>query len=201
MRTHRRAGPGKQEGFTLIEIIVSLSITAVLLVIVLSALTLGIRSWEKGASGVEKAFLRRALEARLSREAGSIYPYRQKDEGLLFSGKENSLGFVTTAMISNDLPWGGAKWVCYSSGKNGVTIREKTVPSKDVRQDKGGGLIELGPEVKELHFKYLGPDGWEADWDANEKNALPEAVSVWISFRDKKWDMPLIIPVNTKMPG
>lgn len=173
----------RERGFTLIETLLAMSILVMIIAIVLSAFRLGIRSWEKGEAAVDSTAARRAILSRLEMDAGSMYPYSQDSEiakdgtAQLFSAAEGSLGFVT---VSRSL----AKRVYYSVDSTGLTVREKIVPTADPDASEGGRLIELAPEVNGVRFEYLGPSGWEDDWEGGQEKSLPNAVRAKFSFRD-----------------
>lgn len=178
----------EERGFTLVETIVTLVILVILLGIVLSAMRLGIRSWEKGEAVIENAGSKRTITSKLAGEISSAYPYKENTDGgeaVLFRGGSKTIGFVTiNGSGLSGLPWGGAKWVYYSVRDGKLTVREKTVPGVNAGADEGGRLIELDRGVAAILFEYLGEGGWEGSWDANGKNGLPEAVRIKISFSD-----------------
>lgn len=187
-------------GFTLIETIVTLVILVMVLGIVLSAMRLGIRSWEKGEAVIEGVAARMTVTSKLSGEIGSLYPFTVKTDGadaVLFRGGSKAFGFVTVSGSGiHGLPWGGARWEYYSVRDGKLTVREKTVPGVNVEADDGGRLVELDSGVAEIAFEYLGKDGWEGSWDASDKKALPEAVRIMISFNDGRKAITETVPVG-----
>jgi prepilin-type N-terminal cleavage/methylation domain-containing protein len=188
-----------ERGFTLLETILTMVILVVILGIVLSAMRIGIRSWEKGEAAAEDAASIRAITSRLSKEIGSAYPYKDRTDGavrVLFTGGPGALGFVTVSQGLPGLPWGGAKWVYYSVRDGVFTVREKTVPAAGALKDEGGRLNELDRDVAAVSFEYLGADGWEKSWDAEDKKALPASVRVSISFSDGRKAV-----TETALPG
>ncbi|MBI5236993.1 MAG: prepilin-type N-terminal cleavage/methylation domain-containing protein [Deltaproteobacteria bacterium] len=200
----------EERGFTLVETIVTLVILVIILGIVLSAMRLGIRSWEKGEAVMENAAARRTITSKLAGEISSAYPYKEKTDGgetVLFIGGSKTIGFVTVSGSGlSGLPWGGAKWVYYSVRDGKLTVREKTVPGVDVEADEGGRLIELDEGVAGIAFEYLNKDEWEGSWDANEKKGLPTAVKIKVSFSDGRKAATETVPVGLthdrqKVPG
>jgi len=176
-----------EHGFTLLETLLTLSILVVMLGIVFSAMRMGIRSWEKGDAAAEEMAAVRAITSKLEREIGSAYPYRDMADGtdtVLFTGASEELGFVTVSPGHSGLPWGGARWVYYSLQGDILTVREKTIPSAGVFRDEGGALMELDRKIDRLAFEYLGEDGWENSWSADDRKALPSSVRVIITFTD-----------------
>lgn len=192
-------GRGKRDerGFTLIETILTLAILSAMLVIVFSAMRIGLKSWEKGEAAAEDGAATRTVASKLSREIGSAYPYKERIDGnikVLFTGGSKELGFVTVAPGLPGLPWGGAKWVHYSLQDDLLTVREKTVPAVDTQKDKGGRLTELDKGVDSLSFEYLGENGWEKSWDVEEEKSFPSSIRVNISYRDGR--KPINAPIS-----
>ena len=93
-----------RQGFTLLEVMLGLAITAIVMVILLAALRMGHRSQEKGLARGDLAQRMRIVSDRLSWMLGGAYPFRYTDPDddrkklLLFRGQESSLEFVTTAV-------------------------------------------------------------------------------------------------------
>ncbi len=174
-----------QAGFTLLETLLTLSIMTLMLGIVFSALRLGVRAWEKGEVIAENASVKRYLVSRLVREVGSMYPYTTK-EGYLLRGTSKSLGFVTTCGTGEGVPWGGAKWVYYSLGDGGLTVREKILPDTNAMENVGGRVVELGPDVSDISFEYMGDEGWGDTWDTNAKKGTPRALRAKFEFKDRR---------------
>jgi len=197
----RVPGPLRDErAFTLIEVMLSLSILVVMIGLVLSALRLGQRSMEKGEKAMDEAALRRFVVSRLSSDVASMYPYVETSYGekktFLFSGKERELGFVTTYHAgSTGMPWGGASFVQYSVGEGGLSIKEKTVPfaPADIRQDDRS--FDLGQGVSDVRFSYLGPGGWQSKWDTGASKRLPLAVRAIFTFKDGTAPLVVTVPV------
>lgn len=176
-----------ERGFTLIETILTLAILSAMLVIVFSALRIGLKSWEKGEAAAEDGAATRTITSKLAREISSAYPYKERKDGnvrVLFTGGSTELGFVTVAPGLPGLPWGGAKWVHYSRRDDVFTVREKTIPAADTEKDKGGRTTELDKGVDTLSFEYLGENGWEKSWDVEEEKSLPSSIRVNISYKD-----------------
>lgn len=179
-----------ERGFTLIETLLTLTILGVLVVLLLSAMRLGLRSWEKGEASVEEISVRRHLFSKLTGEMASVYPYSLKSEGqkqYAFRGDSESIGFVTASpSIRPGRPDGGIKWVSYSLSEDGLFVREKVITSENLMEESGGYLSEIEPDVKKVSFEYKGDSGWEKTWDIESKKELPKAVKVLVNFKDGK---------------
>ncbi len=191
------AGTGDERGFTLIEVLLSLSILVVMIGLVLSALRLGQRSMEKGEKAMDEAAARRFIVKRLSSDVSSMLLYAEQGLGdrknYLFKGLEGQLAFVTTYHAgSTGMPWGGASYVIYSMGGKGLTLTEKTVPFAEPEAKQEGRTFELGPSISGVRFSYLGESGWMTRWDPALRKRLPLAVRAEFSFGDAA---PLVVTV------
>lgn len=189
-----------EEGFTLIETILALSILVVMLGLVISSLRLGYRSWEKGEGAVDGAASRRFIAMRFSEDAGSMYLYVQKNDvgaSYPFSGLEHELGFVTVHRTGmTGAPWGGARYVLYTAGEGGLTVTEKTVPFSYERKHREEKPFVLEAEVKSVSFEYMGEDGWVKRWDVMAGKRLPAAVRARFSFNNDGRPLVVTVPVG-----
>ncbi len=91
----------QQAGFTLLELLISLTITAVIVTIVFGGLRVGVRAWEKGERDIEFQDRYRNVLNLLRRQIISVYipPENTKPETeqtlFYFAGERNSLSFVS----------------------------------------------------------------------------------------------------------
>lgn len=173
-----------QRGFTLLETVLALSITAVLLLMALSAMRLGISSWERGGDLLDRSALKRNIIHRLEREMTSVYPFvlNEKEKRTAFLGKSGAVGFVTAASTPSEIP--GARWVYYSYGEKGLEVREKHLTAEDLPSFEDGELVEAEPEVKGISFEYLGRDGWSSEWEPR-KDEIPRALKAEFLLKDE----------------
>jgi len=195
-------------GLTLVEAIIALTVTALVVGILLSALRLGHRSEEKGLERQELSQRVRILSDRLSWLLRGAYPYfaGEKDEMVLyFSGSPDSVGFVTTSV---DRTAGaledraGLKWVrIFAEEGRGLVTEEKVYFGKDVFESGGGRQYVLDPTVKKVEFQYLdvdekeGVEEWVEEWDPENRKYLPSAVRVSIVLKEKEGEylMPPVV--------
>jgi len=184
----------QNRGFTLIELVIALSLSAVVVIILLAAMRLAYKSQAKGAEKVEMAQKIRLLEDRITWLLRGAYPYYVKktdEERIFFKGESDQIGFVTSSVDSygkgpEDLP--GLKWVSFFTDREGLQMREKVFFLEDVFEDDGGKVYLLDPEVKTLELEYYDiPENekqgdWVSEWDPEDKTYLPEAVKFTITL-------------------
>ncbi|GBE03816.1 general secretion pathway protein J [bacterium BMS3Abin09] len=173
---------GKQEsGFTLIELIVSITILGMIAVIIAQGFHLGFKAWEKGEAEIETVQTIRVLSGLIFQQLKSSYPYKIKidDENVVvFKGDANSMMFVTT--LAAPYP-GGFKWVRYLHKDGILYYKEGFLPDKELLDNIPGDEEILETEVEEVSFQYYSKeeDKWKESWDFSDK--LPGSVKVLIS--------------------
>jgi general secretion pathway protein J len=205
----------KNKGFTLVELVIALTLSVVIFVILLSAMRLAYKSQEKGAERIEVDQKIRVMGDRITWLLRGAYPFFIKktvdrDQKLYFEGESDKIGFVTSSVDSygkgpEDLA--GLKWVSIFIDNEGLKMREKVFFLEDVFDDDGGKVYLLDPEVKKLEFEYYDlPEDetegdWVSDWDPDEKDYIPTAVKFKITFEHegKTVVMPeIIVRINAQ---
>jgi general secretion pathway protein J len=88
----------KQRGFTLLEMVIGITLLGFVLVLLYGGLRLGTRSWDAGEKSVETASRQAAMTGYLRRQIGLTYPLRWKnDDGaeiIAFEGERDSVRFA-----------------------------------------------------------------------------------------------------------
>ena len=205
----------KNKGFTLIELVIALTLSVVIVVILLAAMRLAYKSQAKGAERIEIDQKIRVMGDRITWLLRGAYPFfikktADRDQKLYFEGESDKIGFVTTSVDSygkgpEDLA--GLKWVSVFIDSEGLKMREKVFFLEDVFDDDGGKVYLLDPEVKKLEFEYYDiPEDetqgdWVSEWDSDEKEYIPSAVKFKITFEHegKTIVMPeIIVRINAQ---
>lgn len=196
-----------RNGFTLLELLISISLSVVIIVIVFASLRLGYKSQAKGIERGEVSQKMRVLGDRITWLIRGLYPLSLNlpdGEKNYFEGKSDRIGLVTTSVDTygqgpEDIA--GLKWISIFVDTKGLQVREKVFFLEDVFDDSGGKLFVLDPAVKKLGFEYFDlPEdekqgSWVSEWDADDKGYLPAAVMVKLSFEHNRetYEMPDII--------
>lgn len=192
-------------GFTLIEMILAISIFSLIAVILYGALYLGRRAVEKGTLSTEAAQKERMLGSFLSGYVRSAFPYRAsaQDPSVFFNGESSSLAFVSA--LSRGLGGRGmAKVTVAWDGRQGSALTlEEEMPVRVFGVESSGGYrnrMVLYPEVDEFRVDYLSPDDtqdqWVERWDGAEKKTLPRAVRFRLRAAgrpEREWVLPVMI--------
>lgn len=168
-----------RRGFTLIELVLSTSLVALVLLIALSSLSFGTRLWESGYRVADQGWVKRYFLASFQNDIASAYSYRDKD-GILFRGTPTHLAFVSASAVAG-VPWGGVRLVEYEFENRRLVTKESLLPLSEERSVPRE--IELSKEVEDIRFSYLGSSGWVDEWDGMEIDELPLAVKAAVIIK------------------
>jgi len=203
--------PQNALGFTLIEVVLALSIFALIGAVLYGAFSLSHRAVEKSQASFEDNQKLRSFTDLLGSYIRSAYPYRQsaQDTTVLFDGQEDQLTFVSSislAMGGRGMAKIRVAWEAAENGEGPIQLEEEVPLRLNRNEDLNpGGLrsdVVIQERVKELRFAYLDPKSeeeiWEERWDGREKLALPRAVRLSYRNHDGKeirWVFPVMISV------
>jgi general secretion pathway protein J len=196
-----------RQGFTLLELLLAVSLSVVLFLIIFSAMRLGHKSSQKGIERADLTQRNRILIDRLAWLIRGAYPYfvnKVDEQKIFFEGKSDSMGFVTSSTDSYEKgpeDIAGLKWARLFVDSEGLKVREKVFYLQDVFDDKDGKVYLLDPEVKGIEFEYYEiPEGekegsWTSDWAPEDKQNIPSAVRIKliVERNGKKIEMPEMI--------
>ncbi|MCP4714394.1 MAG: prepilin-type N-terminal cleavage/methylation domain-containing protein [Deltaproteobacteria bacterium] len=204
-------------GFTLIEMVLAVSIFAMIIVVIFSSFRVGIRSWERGERNIEFNQRLRSVAELLFREISSTYPYKitpgqldKHKEYIAFFGKADTLKFVSYANLQKRS--GGLSlielWVDEDEGLKlgeGAAFASNASELDDVelRDDELSAVVF--PEVVKIEFRYYerkkkeDEGEWVERWDPRDKkHRLPHSVEVSMSMvmpNEQEMTRRLVIPI------
>ena len=185
-RNPERSG---EAGFTLLELLVSMTILALIFVTVLGAIQVGSKSWESGEQRAEENLRTRTLFDTLARELTMLYPLRVKDqdkEVVAFRGNPDSLSFATLPESYGAEPFSHMiRVVTYALEPERGLVATESYPligGGDASGPQGGRVKGLDERVSEARFRYLVPEGkpdeklpptWRDFWDPSQDDEVP----------------------------
>jgi general secretion pathway protein J len=192
---------GRAPAFTLVEVMVTLTILGFVLLMIFGVFRLGLSAWAKGESIKEDYQRIRIASQLLSRQMKSAVPYKiksQKAEGdfLAFEGKARSLKFVSALSLKSRKA-SGLVYVVYEfqeGGKGGgrFLIYERKAINKNFMDEEPSeeAKVTLFEGLEDVRFEYYQEEdpeknragGWVEEWDAKEEKQLPRAWRVSLSF-------------------
>ena len=103
----------RHRGFTLLETLVGLTLLGVMLILIYSALNVGLRAWDSGEKRVSEASRQRVVQSFLRRDLGQIFPVRWRgipESRIAFEGAKDDLKFVTMLTLGAAAREGGFQW-------------------------------------------------------------------------------------------
>ncbi len=170
------------QGFTLLELMLAITLMGIVVVIISSGFRLGINAWEKGEFEAIELQRLRILSGLMSQQIKSAFPYEMKIESedvLIFRGASDSMLFVTA--FKDRYP-GGLKWVRYKY-KDGILLyKEGILPDKRLLDKVKGDEEELDSGIGEVKFEYMSADDdeWNDSWDFGD--TMPGAVRIKLGY-------------------
>ena len=215
----------REGGFTLVEMLLALSLVGLLLLTAFGGLRIGLASWRQGEAKAEAQQHARSLTQVLERSLAGAYPYlvlRPVTGGtgpgpttvttgptgapllVYFEGDAEHVGFVT---ISPPLPPSGpiaftAVTLGMAGGQNpGLAVRQKVMPNEDPFE-AGLTPVLVDGSVTQARFRYLGDD-WQEQWEPTAQRPMPTAVEITLTTRPTRpggapvEHPPLVVPLRT----
>jgi general secretion pathway protein J len=178
-----------QRGFTLLELILALSIVAAMLAIVFGGLRVGVRAWQRGEERTESQQHARSLNALLALSLGGTAAYLGAAPAgvqpeVLFQGAPDRLSFVTVSApfpLPAPIAFTAVTLSVDEGNTPGLAIREKALPNDDPFEDVAPIVVD--PSFTAVRFRYLrdSEGSWEESWDGAEERAVPRAVEVTLT--------------------
>ena len=214
-------------GFTLMEVMVAVAITAFIGTIVSMAFSTNFRAKDVVEGEAERYRMVRVALNRMTREIGSAFvsdrydPKRYRDSNdrpTNFIGERDELTFTTMAhqRLYTDTKESDQAVVQYfletSTEKNSrgrQDLKRRVNPNIGERMDRGGTTDVLFENVKKIEFDYWDSQRkeWEDEWDTRrpEKKAiLPTRVRITVFAPDEngkeaKYTTQVRIMMNTEL--
>ncbi len=200
----------KCPGFTLVEILIVLTLFSLILVLVFSALHTSSLSWQASERQIEVNEDQRLVITFIKRQVAHTIPLLQlnkRNSNLLFKGEEDSLQFVSTLPAHRG---GGGLYLLTLLADKDITLYYQKISDDitlslemDDEQIKSQVLIS---NIKAIEFRYYGrektkdsPD-WHEQW-IEQKN-LPDLISLRIISKSSADSWPeILVPVRNQFYG
>jgi prepilin-type N-terminal cleavage/methylation domain-containing protein len=204
-----RAANCARDGFTLLEVVLALTLFAVLGAILYGAFAVGHRAMEKTQGAFDSNQKFRSTVDLLGSYIRSSFPYRTspQDPAVFYTGEESSVEFISAFSLAQG-GRGMAKIRIYAeNGPRGTQVikLEEEIPVR-LNQEKEAAAISntliLRDRVSGFRLAYLDPqdepENWRERWDQQERKGLPRAVR--LSYRNEnakevQWTFPVMMMV------
>jgi len=211
MSGQRRPERLTQKGFTLLELLISITLLGMILVLLFGGLRLGVRSWDAVQQQVDNLNTVRSVESFLRREIAMTQPYRWKTgtgQRPAFLGERSKINFV--AQLPARIGGGGLYAITLEIERRGKDKRLvwRHLPINPLVQDfaalsQAPEIVLVGAElsaVDDIWFTYFGrlsdtagpvwTDRWESD------TRLPMLIRIQVQFANgSEWPDFVVAPL------
>jgi general secretion pathway protein J len=210
--------PDTSAGFTLLELIISLTIIAIIAVMVQNGFKLSVSAWEKGESAVEEQQRYRYVLELMQRQMSSVlvlsssWEESSVDEEI-FKGDDASLEFSSRISLIPGTQTGivrvryrvetedGGKALSFT--ENHLIDRLRAISLDEPEED----WHTLLSDIYDFKFEYLAelpPEGaledesfWESSWgESEQQKGLPLALRVRIQANEASSPLFLVVPIG-----
>lgn len=198
---------GRGFGFTLLELLIAITLLGFMLALLFGGMRLGARSWDAGELRSGHATHLALVQGFLRRELGQAHPYRWRkkvDTELAFAGESNRLRFV--APIAARLGPGGLYLLSVElvADKDGhQLVMKRVIPEPDSGDftplDNADAEKDvLAEQVESLTFAYFGAETKDAEpqwldkWD--DPKLLPYLIRIRVKFSNGREWPDLVVP-------
>lgn len=177
-------------GFTLLEVLVAMSLVGVLTVLVYTGMHIGIRSWDAVQTRSQAAVVERTTRNWLRRQIGGLVPVRwdeAKQRRIAFAGDKS--GFRFFGSWTHPTRGGGLYMVALGDEEiDGARALVLAYQARDTERTELAGVGEveerrLGHRFAALRFEYFGAPGkqdvrrWRQNWP-RQASRYPELVRI-----------------------
>ena len=181
-----------QRGFTLLELIVSLSILGLLMVLLFSGMRFGIRASDSGNDETNRVVQIRLAQGTLRRQLRQASPIHNRNpdntKQIIFTGASDELSYV--APLAGAVT--GLYLITVRSDMTGNKLVMEYVPwapgVENAAAQSDRSEVVLLESVEEARFAYLGtaypgrPAVWMDRWEST--TTLPRLVHIEVDFDD-----------------
>lgn len=208
-----RSRTAVSQGFTLVELLVALTVMALLSLVLFGGLRFGIRAWETGGARMDQTYRVEAVQSLLRRQLSHIRlppPATDADAVMSFAGDRDSLTFVAPLPVHRGIGGSHLFHLAKSerNGRSDLTLawslyRPELLTTGPSMLEAGTTLLE---DIAGVELSYFGaplpeqaPQWWDA-WDLNDGE--PQLVGVRVEFRPgdlRRWP-DLIVRVPGSAP-
>ena len=220
MISEKRRTIQSEKGFTLLEVMVAVTLVAMMAVALWSVFRMGILSWSRGTQYIDAGQRERILNDMVRKQMASAFPLAapldpaiQNVTYPLFKGTENSMEVVSlNSLRFQDSP--GLTLVQYALNPedegSGYRLVEREKPYLGQASDSAGdtgvfNTVSIFDNIADCYFEYKNPapedneETWVREWDAEQERQLPSAIAMTFALPDANGEMrgqQIIVPIQ-----
>lgn len=205
----------KNSGFTLLELLLSLTIMAIIMVVIFGTFRVSIRAWERGERDIEQQHRTRTVLELMQRQLASMAAspiLEKKNKPVMFQGEADRMTFVSKLAL-NPRNQAGDVYVQYRVDRDsdGVSLQllEQAAPMAADRFDVDDPPSSVDPypllqAAQSLTFEYCkGVDAegkflWQENWNPVAEKTLPEAIRIRLVPQKAEEPIVVLAPVRSR---
>lgn len=196
MVAERRGPDRRQTGFTLLELVVAITLMGLVLVVLYSGLRLGLNGWDSGERRAEASNRLRSVQEFLRRQlAQSMTVYQtqaneKRKKIVVFAGEAAVVEFVAPMLVH--LGQGGLYRVRVETADGQMRVRWRPyLPGDPTAGEERETVLLEG--VSDVEWTYFGPERdedqepprWHSEWANQERRPL--LVRLNLTLRGESW--------------
>lgn len=206
--------PGERQrrdgGFTLLELIIAMTLLGLIVALLFGGLRFGARAWEAVDERSDESSELQVVQSFMRRQLGQATPLALPDSRtrgrVAFEGTPEGIGFA--ALMPAHLGLGGFYWLSFyaeegSDGRRLMASWRLFQPERDAFADvEAAEETVLVDRISGVEFSYFGPRNrgqspeWQDRWE--EVRSLPALVRVRVSFAGsdgRSWPDLVVAPM------
>ncbi len=174
----------ESRGFTLVEVLISLAILAMIVASTFTIFRSASKSWQKGEARSERYQNARSAISRISAEISQAVI--NANSLCKFTGDKNRVSFVSFVSTGSGVFELSEVEYWLDSAKRLLMRNDEIDPDYDFTTY--GHSDVLSDNISELEFSYFDGLVWQDAWNSDQASGigLPKAVNIKIRIEDKK---------------
>jgi general secretion pathway protein J len=203
----------QNRGFTLLELLISITLVGVILVIVMGAFRIGIRAWETGERDIESHQRQQIVLSLVKQQLASASLHKiikQDKKTFYFKGDSKSLECISGIAVSPGNAFGRV-YVNYrvvpgnQDNTESFEVFEQNIamvrPEEELYEADEDAFHELINDAYTIFFEYLkGTEQeelqWQDVWDPEKDSGLPEAVRLILKLEEQSAPVTIIARIQ-----